>query len=57
VSLETLGVEADLASAEVVREGVQSLIDAVRATLNRLNEIRGEIWCRLRADPQYPSSA
>jgi hypothetical protein len=38
-------------------EGVRPLVDAVLAGLDRLNEIRREIWCGLRADPQYPSSA
>jgi len=57
LSIETLGMEGDLASAEVPREGVRPLVDAVYAGLDRLNEIRHEIWCGLRADPQYPSSA
>jgi hypothetical protein len=57
LSIETLGMEGDLASAEVPHEGVRPLVDSVQASLGRLNEIRREIWCRLRADPQYPSSA
>jgi hypothetical protein len=56
-SLEVLGMEADLASAEVPREGVQPLLDAMQASLGLLNDIRREIWCNLRADPQYPSLA
>jgi hypothetical protein len=55
IPLEALGVEADLASAEVPCEGVRPLLDTMQARLGRLNEIRREIWCNLRADPQYPS--
>jgi hypothetical protein len=56
-SLEVLGMEADLANAEVPCEGAQPLVDAVRASLDWLNDIRREIWRGLRADPRYPSSA
>jgi hypothetical protein len=51
VSLETLGTQADLASAEVPCEGVQPLVDAVQVSLGRLNEIRRELWCGLRSLP------
>jgi hypothetical protein len=54
VPLETLGTQADLASAEVPCEGVQPLLDAIRARLGRLNEIRRELWCSLRTASQYP---
>jgi hypothetical protein len=43
------GIEADLGSAQVPPEGVQPLLDAVRAGLDRLNAIRREIWTGLRA--------
>jgi hypothetical protein len=48
-SLEVLGMEADLGIAQVPREGVQPLVDAVAASLDHLNEIRREIWSDLRA--------
>jgi hypothetical protein len=53
-SLEALGMEGDLANAEVPCDGAQTLVDAVNARLDRLNDIRREIWCNLRADPHYP---
>jgi hypothetical protein len=55
VPLETLGTQADLASAGVPCDGVRPLVDAVQARLDRLNEIRREIWCSLRAAPHYPA--
>jgi hypothetical protein len=51
-SLEVLGMEADVGSAAVPREGVQPLVDAVAASLDHLNEIRREIWRSLRATGQ-----
>jgi hypothetical protein len=50
--LEVLGAEGDLASALVPRAGAQPLIEAMQANLDRLNEIRAEIWNTLRSAPQ-----
>jgi hypothetical protein len=47
-SIETLGIEADLASAQVPLEGVRPLREVMHACLPRLNEIRREIWDGLR---------
>jgi hypothetical protein len=43
-ALEALGIEADVGSAQVPPEGVQSLQDVIRQCLPRLNSIRQELW-------------
>jgi hypothetical protein len=51
-SLEVLGIEADLGSAHVPREGVQPLRDAMHKCIPRLNDIRRELWLAARAAAQ-----
>jgi hypothetical protein len=47
-AIEMLGIEADLASAQVPIEGVRPLREVMHACLPQLNEIRREIWDGLR---------
>jgi hypothetical protein len=47
-SLERLGIEAELSTAEVPPEGVLPLIQAIQGALDQLNEIRTRL---LEADP------
>ena len=42
--LEVLGIEGDLASAHVPREGVQPLLNVMHDCIPRLNDIRRELW-------------
>ena len=48
-SLEALGIESELSTAEVPPEGVEPLVAAMREALDQLNEIRREIWLAARA--------
>jgi len=50
-SLETFGTERDLLHAGVPEEGIRSLLEAVRANLGHLNELRTQILGRTRAQP------
>jgi hypothetical protein len=45
-SLEAVGIEADVGSAQVPSEGVQPLQDVLRECLPRLNSIRQELWLK-----------
>jgi hypothetical protein len=49
-SLEALGIQAELATAEVQAEGVESLISAVRGSLDELNAIRTQLLLTVGAD-------
>jgi hypothetical protein len=49
-SLETFGIEAELATAEVRAEGVEPLIAAVRDSLDELNAIRTQLLLTVGAD-------
>jgi hypothetical protein len=42
-AIETLGIERDLLHAGVPAEGIQPLLEAMRANLGHLNELRGQI--------------
>jgi hypothetical protein len=48
-SLETFGIERDLLLAGVPAEGIGPLLEAVRANLGHLNELRAQILGRTRA--------
>jgi len=50
-SLEAFGIERDLLLAGVAAEGIQPLLEAVRANLGHLNELRTEIFGRARGVP------
>ena len=50
-SLETFGTERDLLLAGVPAEGIGPLLEAVRANLGHLNELRTQILGRTRAQP------
>jgi hypothetical protein len=47
-SLEALGIEADLSTAEVPKAGVEPLLGIMRASLGHLNRIRTEVWLAAR---------
>jgi hypothetical protein len=49
-SLEALGIEAELATAEVRPEGVEPLIGAIRGSLDELNAIRTQLLLTVGAD-------
>ncbi len=49
-SLEALGIEAELATAEVRPEGVEPLIGAIRSSLDELNAIRTQLLLTVGAD-------
>jgi hypothetical protein len=48
--LEALGIEAELATAEVRPEGVEPLIGAIRGSLDELNAIRTQLLLTVGAD-------
>ncbi len=50
-SLETFGTKRDLLFAGVPAEGIGPLLEAVRANLGHLNELRAQILGRTRAEP------
>jgi hypothetical protein len=50
-SLETFGTERDLLLVGVPAEGIGPLLEAVRANLGHLNELRTQILGRTRAQP------
>jgi hypothetical protein len=50
-SLETFGTERDLLFAGVPAEGIGPLLEAARANLGHLNELRAQILSRTRAEP------
>jgi hypothetical protein len=50
-TLETFGTERDLLLAGVPAEGIGPLLEAVRANLGHLNELRTQILGRTRAEP------
>jgi hypothetical protein len=50
-SLETFGTERDLLLAGLPAEGIGPLLEAVRANLDHLNELRTQILGRTRAKP------
>ena len=43
-ALETIGVDNDLRSASVSPDGVQPILEVVRANLDHLNEVRARIF-------------
>jgi hypothetical protein len=47
-SLEVLGIEADLSTTEVPKDGVEPLLRVVRENLDHLNKIRSEVWLAAR---------
>jgi hypothetical protein len=49
-SLEALGIEAELTTAEVQPDGVEPLVSAVRGSLDELNAIRAELLLTVGAD-------
>ncbi len=49
-SLEAMGIEAELATAEVEPDGVEPLIGAVRGSLDELNAIRTQLLLTVGAD-------
>jgi len=49
--LENLGIERDLLVAGVPREVITPLLDAVKANLGHLNQVRAEVLTRSRARP------
>jgi hypothetical protein len=49
-SLEALGIEAELATAEVRLDGVEPLISAVRGSLDELNAIRTHLLLTVGAN-------
>jgi hypothetical protein len=49
--LETFGTERDLLFAGVPAEGIGPLLEAARANLGHLNELRAQILSRTRAEP------
>jgi len=50
--LEQLGIESDLGSAKVPREGVRPLLETMQQCLGRLNEIRRDVWLGLPSKPE-----
>ena len=51
MSLETFGTERDLLLVGVPAEGIRPLLEAVRANLGHLNELRAKIFARTRGVP------
>jgi hypothetical protein len=49
-SLEALGIEAELSTAEVRPHGVKPLIRAIRGSLDELNAIRTHLLLTVGAD-------
>jgi len=49
-SLEAFGIERDLLYAGIPVEGIQPLLDVMRANLGHLNQIRQEVLSRSQAD-------
>lgn len=49
-SLEALGVEAELSTAEVRSDGVEPLVGAIRSSLDELNAIRTQLLLTVGAD-------
>ena len=49
-SLEALGIEAELSTAEVRPDGVEPLIGAIRSSLDQLNAIRTQLLLTVGAD-------
>ena len=49
-TLETLGIEAELSSADVRPDGVEPLIGAIRGSLDQLNAIRTDLLLTVGAD-------
>ena len=49
-SLEALGIEAELATAEVQADGVEPLIGAIRDSLDALNAVRTQLLLTVGAD-------
>jgi hypothetical protein len=49
-SLEALGIEAELSTAEVRKDGVEPLIGAIRDSLDELNAIRTQLLLTVGAD-------
>ena len=49
-SLEALGIEAELSTAEVRPDGVEPLIGAIRGSLDQLNAIRTDLLLTVGAD-------
>jgi hypothetical protein len=45
-ALEAFGIERDLIHAGVPAEGIQPLLEAMRANLEHLNELRAQILAR-----------
>jgi hypothetical protein len=45
-TLEAFGIERDLLHAGVAEEGIRPLLDAVRANLDHLNELRAQVLAR-----------
>jgi len=49
-SLQALGIEAELSTAEVRQDGVEPLIGAIRSSLDQLNAIRTQLLLTVGAD-------
>jgi hypothetical protein len=49
-SLEAFGVERDLLYAGVPAEGIEPLLEVMRANLDHLNEFRRDVLARSQAD-------
>lgn len=49
--LEAFGIERDLLLAGVPQTGIKPLLEAVRANLRHLNQVRAEVLIRSRAQP------
>jgi hypothetical protein len=50
-SLEVLGIEAELSTAEVRPDGIEPFIDAIRGSLDQLDAIRTHLLLTVGADP------
>jgi hypothetical protein len=50
-ALETFGIERDLLHAGVHTEGIQPLLEAMRANLGHLNELRANVIAAARTAP------
>jgi hypothetical protein len=53
-ALETFGIERDLLHAGVPAEGIQPLLEAMRANLGHLNELRAQVLARSQAVSSRP---